>query len=359
MAFQLLEYPRLSCFGHNLDLAINKSLQLDRVQRAIARCHSLVEAFSRSWKKYRDLHQKQADLGLKQHKLLADVVTRWGSTYKMIARILEQQQAICAVLAEDRKNWHRMPTDNEFSTLEAVASVLEPLSHFTDALSGEKCVTVSAVRPLLSHIMDNCLHASPDDCAIVKEMKEIIGDKLQASYLHVETSRLLDKCSYLDPRFRVDYLVDKDRTLREIESEAVSIAAKLDSSFDATVDEEDLPPSKKPKGLSAILKKTFKDRSQKASEVPLSDRQKVEEEMSRYQSLPPVNPEDDPLLWWKDEAHRLPILAGLARKYLSACGTSVASERLFSKAGYIVSDLRARLSPDSVNKLVFLARNMP
>ena len=67
LAFQLLEYPRLSCFGHNLDLAINKSLQLDRVQRAIARCHSLVEAFSRSWKKYRDLHQKQADLGLKQH----------------------------------------------------------------------------------------------------------------------------------------------------------------------------------------------------------------------------------------------------------------------------------------------------
>ena len=31
LAFQLLKYPRLSCFGHNLDLAIKKSLQLDRV----------------------------------------------------------------------------------------------------------------------------------------------------------------------------------------------------------------------------------------------------------------------------------------------------------------------------------------
>ena len=84
--------------------------------------------------------------------------------------------------------------------------------------------------------------------------------------------------------------------------------------------------------------------------MPLSDRQKVEEEMSRYQSLPPVNPEEyDPLLWWKDEAHHLPILAGLARKYLSSCGASVASESLFSKAGYIVSDLQARLSPDNFN----------
>ena len=37
----------------------------------------------------------------------------------------------------------------------------------------------------------------------------------------------------------------------------------------------------------------------------------------------------------------------------------VALEHLLSKAGYIVSDLRAQLSPDNVNKLVFLARNMP
>ena len=35
----------------------------------------------------------------------------------------------------------------------------------------------------------------------------------------------------------------------------------------------------------------------------------------------------------------------------------VALEHLFSKAGYLISKLRSRLSPDNVNKLVFLARN--
>lgn len=50
---------RLSCFGHCLDLAINKSLALPRVQRALARCKSLVAAFHRSWKKQRDLVSKQ------------------------------------------------------------------------------------------------------------------------------------------------------------------------------------------------------------------------------------------------------------------------------------------------------------
>ena len=30
------------------------------------------------------------------------------------SRIVEQQQVICAVLAEDRKDWHRKPSENEF-----------------------------------------------------------------------------------------------------------------------------------------------------------------------------------------------------------------------------------------------------
>ena len=50
----------------------------------------------------------------------------------------------------------------------------------------------------------------------------------------------------------MDTLVDKDMTLKVLECEAVSISAKPDSSFDATVDKEDPPLPKKPKGLSTI-----------------------------------------------------------------------------------------------------------
>ena len=66
--------------------------------------------------------------------------------------------------------------------------------------------------------------------------------------------------------------------------------------------------------------------------------------------MPTISPEDDPLLWWKMEAKRLPILATLARKYLCKCGNSVPSEHLFSKAG----NLGARLSLINVNRLVFV-----
>ena len=60
----------------------------------------------------------------------------------MICKIKEQQQAICGVLGNECKNWYRKISIS--STLEALASVLKPFSIFTDALSAEKGITVSA-----------------------------------------------------------------------------------------------------------------------------------------------------------------------------------------------------------------------
>ena len=96
-----------------------------------------------------------------------DVKTRWCSTQAMISRILEQQQAICGVLAKDRSHWHCMPSPHDFTTLEAVSSVLQPLQLFTDALSGEKNVTVSAICPMLKHITEKLLDVSSDDYSLV------------------------------------------------------------------------------------------------------------------------------------------------------------------------------------------------
>ena len=66
----------------------------------------------------------------------------------------------------------------------------------------------------------------------------------------------------------------------------------------------------------------------------------------------------DPLAWWKFENSRFPNLALLARKFISICGTSFPSERMFSLSGHICNNSRNRLLPEIVNKLVFLARDM-
>lgn len=80
-------------------------------------------------------------------------------------------------------------------------------------------------------------------------------------------------------------------------------------------------------------------------------------EVTCYIRLEPIGIKNNPLEWWFKNKNRFPVLSQLARKYLSIPSTSVPSERLFSDAGNYISAKRTRLSPDLVDKILFLKRN--
>ncbi|KAI2659745.1 hypothetical protein H4Q32_022264 [Labeo rohita] len=64
------------------------------------------------------------------------------------------------------------------------------------------------------------------------------------------------------------------------------------------------------------------------------------------------------LAWWKQNSDRYPKLAFAAKHLLCVLPTSTPSERIFSKAGYIVNKTRSSLLPENVDKLIFLAHNL-
>ena len=91
---ELLQWSRVPCFSHTLQLAVEVVLKLPEVSRALARCRQLVGHFNRSTKFNYLLKQKQTDLHPKQLALNQDVSTRWNSSYYMVERILSQQQPL-------------------------------------------------------------------------------------------------------------------------------------------------------------------------------------------------------------------------------------------------------------------------
>lgn len=111
---------------------------------------------------------EQESRKLPQHKLRADMKTRWGSVFDMIDRILEQQEAI-VVLASDRKAAHLVPSWQDMDVLDSVAAVLCPLRDFTDLLSGE---TKVPILPLLTQIQDNILSHKETDSSLTTENQD-------------------------------------------------------------------------------------------------------------------------------------------------------------------------------------------
>ena len=78
--------------------------------------------------------------------------------------------------------------------------------------------------------------------------------------------------------------------------------------------------------------------------------QKVNQEIDGCLQMPVIDVDQSPLEWWRREQIQFPMLC--------VCGTSVASERVFSAAGYIASNLRSCLRPTKINQLTFLQRNL-
>ena len=202
----------------------SNSLKNDtRIARALGVCRKLVSTFSHSWSKKQSLTEAQRQLNLPQHYLVTDCQTRWGSMQKMVSRILEQQKAIHRVLHDDRKYRHLVPTWQDVDVLESLDAALGTLSDFTDMLSAENYVTVSAILPVIHHILKKeVLNISNDDTQLTKDIKTRILSYLEQKYTDVEISELLNLATFLDPRFITEYIptmikvsVTKDRLARE------------------------------------------------------------------------------------------------------------------------------------------------
>ncbi|CAG5059092.1 unnamed protein product [Parnassius apollo] len=60
--------------------------------------------------------------------------------------------------------------------------------------------------------------------------------------------------------------------------------------------------------------------------------------------------------FWSSNKHLAPLNT-IALKYLAIPATSVPSERMFSKSGYVLSSRRSRLQADAVDQICFINQN--
>ncbi|XP_058617360.1 E3 SUMO-protein ligase ZBED1-like [Onychostoma macrolepis] len=311
------------------------------------------------------LEKKQAELNLPQHTLIHDVVTRWGSTYDMISKFVEQHAAVTATLMADRNTRHLVLRGTYISTLEDKCKVLKPLRTFTDSLAAETCITISSLRPVLQHLTESILAEKDDDSSLVRSMNHAICKNLQERYEDSNMANVMNMACVLDPRFKLNFMEEADSNKRQLEqhltqesSDNVGNTSTLSQESSARGECEDEGTSisipEAPKGLAGILKMITMKKHENRQSADMVKSTPAFQEVSAYTALPTISVDKDPLQWWKDNEEEFPRLAKLV-----VPTTSVASERLFSSSGNIQTVFRSSLKPEKLNMLVFLHKNLP
>ena len=83
----------------------------------------------------------------------------------------------------------------------------------------------------------------------------------------------------------------------------------------------------------------------------------INDELKKYKQER-LSLNNDPLQWWNDNCIRYPLVSKFAKGRLTACGTSVPSERVFSAAGSLVIAKRSCFDSQNVDRLLFVNRNL-
>ena len=276
----------------------------------------------------------------------------------MLERFVEIKTAV-VIFLNDRND--SQITGYEWDLATELVEALRPLYIFTTEVSTEKHCSVSKVIPI-TYLLMNCYKTSPNDMTLIGEFKrEIYSSVLKRLGSWVEDKEVCAVATLLDPRYKTrgffsgDDKVDSAKIM--LKQGARKYGLLPEPNNDQVQNEVQVPgPSKSvPDVWNAFVQKAERE---ERNPVP-RNQDSLDNELEKYLRDAREDLSTDPFDYWvKTGKNVYPTLFQLVKRYLIVPATSVPSERVFSRAGLVLSKLRSQLGPESVNMLIVLNKNM-
>ena len=335
------------CFAHTINLVASNTLDFQDAQTVIIKIKNIVKFFKQS-NLASDALRKVSVL-----KLIQSVETRWNSTYYMLERFTLLADEVATILLKF-PNSPPMLSAEELQLAKEILEVLRPIEVLTKELCGERYVTSSKLIPMV-----NCLKKKVESLRIkvktatAKSLLSRLVSEISKRFGQIESSHVNAISTILDPRFKRIHFNDRmacanavnhiSRCIRRLnQSNAAAAAAAAMITEDANqIDDADVNDM-------WSYHENLVSQIQNSTEEQLAENQ-MPTELKYYLSQPLIKLKENPMDFWSKQYVSLyPMLCTIARKYLSVVATSVPSERLFSRAGNMLTDNRSRLSPNNL-----------
>jgi hypothetical protein len=347
-AFQDLfgKSKHLHCFAHLLNLMATEAIATPKgLTDLITEVKETVTFFKKSVKAADRLKAEQLKTGSEVLKLKQEVKTRWNSTYYMLDRFITLYRFIVSVLT--KLNGPPIIGRNKLDTIKEIVTLLKPLEAVTREISAEKQTTISKLIPLL-RCMRSAINRSKYSTSLGEELKEALLVNFQKRFGLIEKSKMIAMATVLDPRFKKLHFESPTACA----SAVTDINSELKkSSVSGDVNKEILVNPDATEDIWSfhdnLVNSRINTQEDTLGGINISFRQ--------YLQLPVVERSENPLTFWLRNKVICPDLYKLVQKYFSVVGTSVPSERVFSKAGNTITSKRNRLDPKRVEKLIFMS----
>lgn len=381
------------CFAHTLQLVINKVLLLPEVaevQELLQAARAIVGHFRRSPMACKKLEQAQDQLGVGKKRLIQDCSTRWNSQVLMLERLIEQKSAVSLVLSS--VSGVRNLDGDQWKAAQHLVDALQPFLDVTTIVSATRYPTLSMVIPLLDGIVDVLKEEENYEC--IPCLRTALINELGERFNHITSGgEIYFVATAVDPRYKLIPFADDtvamqaknfvllamDRAVARKLPQQQDIAARTTpadellqstSSQSQTSSQPDnmelalgCQPAEAPEKKKSIWQKFDRQVVHHLDNVEqhngtVERREHHRMELDMYLTEHVIARSSCPFKWWNENRSRFPVLADVAREFLSIPGTSVPSERLFSKAGDVIRKKRSSLKPMKANQTIFLMENM-
>ena len=142
------------CVDHLLELTTGIAFDdTPGSQETMKKCRALVGHFNGSTQAIASLRETQISLGIKALMVIADVVTRWWSTWMMCQRLVFLRPYLTVMVATQKLSATFMLTEPQWGIVQEIVHILEPFMIVQKQLEGEKYVTISLVPYLIWKVL--------------------------------------------------------------------------------------------------------------------------------------------------------------------------------------------------------------
>lgn len=278
--------------------------------------------------------------------MIQEVSTRWNSTFYMVSRILQLSDVLALVCRKVIQAPDYL-TASEEKVGKEIIKILEIFEQATKLVSADTYPTSSLIIPVICGLYENLTTIENSlETDIGKLFCSSVRRNMSSRLLVYETRTVTQMSTYLHPILRTGFRRTENMfSAKEIVRKELSHLIKdSDNNITATTSEqvvqtsvETIVEQKKP-GLLDFLKQRKPTSNPTASAVNI---------LHMYLETEPQQDEAETAkaaesagTFWTDNKHLAPLNV-LALKYLSVPATSVPSERMFSKSGYVLSSRRS------------------